>query len=324
MLPTATVTVATQAELRPRTDVRLYELDGLRGWAALCVVVFHMLWETFGSIHPIIRNSFTAVMLDSSVAVSLFFVLSGEALSSAFFRGSRRHTTLKLAIKRYPRLVIPIFATSLLVYVIVHAGLSFNAPASIIVRRQDWLGLAPPADPSLLSVIKYSFLSVFITEFPQGVVDIFLWTMRMELAGSVAVFLILAAWEFVPRPRLLLWIMYIVLAVLPSATAGQLSCFLAGMIFADLRWRGVFQKVQAKVGGNVLWLLIAAVAIADGVLFSQHIHASSAWFASILLLLMFCSKDATKMLSSPLSRWLGSISFPLYLMQFPVLISFTS
>ena len=283
-----------------------------------------MLWETFGSIHPGLRNPFTAVLLDSSVAVSVFFVLSGEALSSAFFGHGRKHATLKLAIKRYPRLAIPVFATSLLIYAIVRTGLDFNWPASVIVGRQDWLGLAPSADVTLLSVIKYSFVSVFVAEFPHGLLDIFLWTMRMELAGSLVVFAIIAAWDFVPHPRWLLWAAYLVLALLPSASAGQLSCFLAGMIFADLRWQGVFQRVQSRLGDGVVGWMIAALALTDGILFAAHVHASSAWFAAALLLLVFCSGRATRMMVSPLSQWLGQVSFPLYLVQFPVLISFTS
>ena len=135
---------------------------------------------------------------------------------------------------------------------------------------------------------------------------------------------ILSIWHFLPRPRFLLCVLYIALAVAPSATAVQLSCFLAGMLFADLRRQEVFERVQARIGDKVLWCSIVTLAILDGIVFSRHIHVSSAWFASVFLLLVFCSRSATSMFSSSFSRWLGSISFPLYLMQFPVLISFTS
>ena len=324
MLPTVIGVAQDQTEERAKPPSRLYELDGLRGWAALCVVAFHMLWETFGSIHPIIRNVFTAVILDSSVAVSVFFVLSGEALSSAFFGGGKKNATMKLAIKRYPRLVIPILATSIIIYIIVHVGANPNHSAAVIVKREDWLGIAPPKDLSLSAVLKYSLLSVFLSEFPSGVIDIFLWTMRMELFGSLIVFFILSIWQFLPRPRFLLCVLYIALAVAPSATAGQLSCFLAGMLFADLRRQGVFERVQARIGDKVLWCSIVTLAILDGIVFSRHIHVSSAWLASVFLLLVFCSRSATSIFSSSFSRWLGSISFPLHLMQFPVLISFTS
>ena len=33
-------------------DRRLHELDGIRGWAALAVVVFHLCYETFGIVFP--------------------------------------------------------------------------------------------------------------------------------------------------------------------------------------------------------------------------------------------------------------------------------
>jgi len=37
-------------------SARIEEIDGIRGWAALAVVVFHALPETFSKIHPELIN----------------------------------------------------------------------------------------------------------------------------------------------------------------------------------------------------------------------------------------------------------------------------
>jgi uncharacterized membrane protein len=35
------------------TPERLTEIDGLRGWAALSVVIFHAFYVTFSSVYPV-------------------------------------------------------------------------------------------------------------------------------------------------------------------------------------------------------------------------------------------------------------------------------
>jgi peptidoglycan/LPS O-acetylase OafA/YrhL len=47
-------------------------------------------------------------------------------------------------------------------------------------------------------------------------------------------------------------------------------------------------------------------------------------FAIPLVIAVFCNKFLCKFFSSGISRSLGVISFPLYLVQFPVIVSFTS
>ncbi|HEX4183201.1 MAG TPA: heparan-alpha-glucosaminide N-acetyltransferase domain-containing protein, partial [Caulobacteraceae bacterium] len=87
--------------------MRYHALDGIRGWAALSVVAFHMYWETFGARYPEFRNLASASLLDGWLAVSVFFVLSGEALSTSCLAKQDRRIALDLGVRRYPRLVIP-------------------------------------------------------------------------------------------------------------------------------------------------------------------------------------------------------------------------
>ena len=69
----------------PVSTMRIDYLDGVRGWASLMVLLFHAFWETFGNVLPVFRNPVTAFLLDGHLAVFVFFVLSGDALSTAWF-----------------------------------------------------------------------------------------------------------------------------------------------------------------------------------------------------------------------------------------------
>src|SRR6202012_2354517 len=118
---------------------RLAELDGVRGWAALGVVCYHVFWETLYIRAPEMRNIVTGVLFDGGLAVSLFFVLSGEALSAPFFQGKGDAAIRALAIKRYTRLAIPVLASCALIWALSAAGCLFIDRAAAFAGREHWL-----------------------------------------------------------------------------------------------------------------------------------------------------------------------------------------
>ena len=301
--------------------VRLHELDGLRGWAALSVVGYHIFWEIFAALAPGFHNVATGFILDGQLAVAVFFVLSGEALSAPYFAGKGDAAIHRLAIKRYPRLVIPILAVCLIVYGICHAGLAFNQPAGDVIGRPDWLGAWLKSPPSIGDVLTYAFAMVFITNEPTAITP-FLATMMLELKVSFFVLFLLLAFKHLSDPRLVLWGLFIALMLLPPTR--HIACFFAGVIFADIRCSGGFSAAQKSRWNGLTWVVIAAIGLLDGWLHVSHQHSDfSALFAVILLAAVYCNRRAVKAFTTPLSLWLGKISFPLFLIQFPVIITFT-
>ena len=115
-------------------------VDGLRGWAALMVVCYHFTWERLGARYPILRNPVTAWFLNGDFAVSIFFVLSGIALTSGYFTNGDRRILVGLAVKRYSRLTIPILVTCFLTFALYQLGLTYCGSASVVVARPDWIG----------------------------------------------------------------------------------------------------------------------------------------------------------------------------------------
>ena len=110
------------------TTKRLPALDGLRGVAALVVVVYHSLlyWSGFraGMYHfdaddPaswLMTISPLRMFVDGRIAVLAFFVLSGFVLSRGFWRGRSTRWTgyyVRRALRLYP----PVFASGALAIV---------------------------------------------------------------------------------------------------------------------------------------------------------------------------------------------------------------
>ncbi len=300
-------------------------LDGLRGWASLSVVCYHVFWETFGLIRPEFKNPATGFLLDGALAVSIFFLLSGEALSAAFFAGKGKLAVIKLAIKRYPRLTIPVLATCLITFALSRTDMLFNGRAGMIVGRSDWIGSWVRFPFGLGYVLRYALISVYTTSDATTALNAFLWTMRLELVGSVIVFAILLTFGWFRLAWLILAALTVLLGWLTPTH--NLACFTVGIGFAAARSHGMFDRIQRMPFMPLLcWTIISVIAFTDGFLQWAELapEGIAPFFAAPLVLAIFCDRTACRFFSSKLSRMLGRVSFPLYLVQFPVLISFTS
>jgi peptidoglycan/LPS O-acetylase OafA/YrhL len=308
----------------PVGEFRLAELDGLRGWAALSVVLFHVFWETFGQIEPGFRNVATASLCNGGLAVTIFFVLSGEALAAAYWRTGSQRAVLRQMVKRYPRLTLPIFVSCLGVFLLARLGLVHAQEAAAIVDRPDWLGSFLAFTPDAASLLRYAFIDVYADPADPRSYNPFLWTMQTELVGSFLLFAILLAERFITQRRLTILAL---LALIFFQMQSFVGCFLFGMVFAWMQARGTFAGLR-----QIRWLQYAApIAIVAALLFAGQLQSfgqlpALAYMAPAVALVFFvhCSAAATAFFRTALSRFLGEISFPLYLVHFAVLVSLTS
>jgi peptidoglycan/LPS O-acetylase OafA/YrhL len=310
---------------------RIRALDGVRGWAALAVVIFHMSYELFGEIYPAYRNSASAALFDGTLAVSVFFVLSGAALSASFFREGRIGAILDLAIKRHPRLSIPIFFNTLLILLTTHLHLTRNVAAGELIARADWLGRWLHAPGDLQEALRFSFLDVYL---PDGTdqftsLDPFLWTMRAELIGSFVVFACLAViatcaplgWGAVCA----LFAYCLDAGLREEDFFGYIACFLFGMALSKLYARGLFAALYARrwVDGLAIAVFVATLALDGQRLIAFRNHYAFV-FGCVAVLAILSSRSLDALMRSSLSQWLGRLSFPLFLVQFPVIVSLSS
>ena len=115
------------------TKSRLYYLDGIRGLAAFSVLLSHVAISN--NFHTWTR--FVAPV-QSSIAVLLFFILSGYVLSlSVSFSISSLKSLLVLSFKRYVRLTIPV---ALIALIFVAIPQSFGASHPHLINYESLLG----------------------------------------------------------------------------------------------------------------------------------------------------------------------------------------
>lgn len=308
-----------------RTEVpalRLHYLDGLRGWAALAVVIFHSTWELFKGYLPAVRTSAPGLINDGKLAVYVFFVLSGLVLAHPYLRTRRIETLQTTALRRYVRLTIPIAAASALALGLMWLGWMRNVEANRIVESQDWLGAFYLQAPTLVSWAKFAFYNVFFHYDLHTSYDIVLWTMPFELAGSFVVFGLLALAGASLRARLL-W--YAAAAVLAVREAPEMLSFICGIALAEIATSRRYLQAADARAGDVAGVALLALAFAGSVwLRDRYDPVLCAGLALLVVLGAMLSARLRALLETPLSQALGRISFPLYLVHTLVICSASS
>src|SRR4051794_31926011 len=164
-----------QAEIRSHHGAtapaqgRFAYFDGLRGIAALGVVLSHLIQHFYTPLYapgiedPIIRviaSTPLTALYNGQFSVWIFFVLSGLVLSASVDR--ERFPLMATIVRRYVRLTVPVLAITLLILLIAHAGLmatglvSDSAPLAAALYPADFA-------PSLGYWLSNALFGLYIT-----------------------------------------------------------------------------------------------------------------------------------------------------------------
>jgi peptidoglycan/LPS O-acetylase OafA/YrhL len=297
----------TQPASLERGAVRFRFLDGLRGWAAVVVLLHHLFVDGLPANSLMADRALWAKVffLNGTLAVSVFFVISGFSLSIRYLETGDGRALGRIAAGRYLRLALPIMAICALTYALLASGLI--PPAA---QRPSPLDQFLGFTPSIEGLLSFSLLKVFVAYSGAESYDPPLWTMTYEFFGSFAVFALIACL----RPSRLRTVMLGVLFVALTLLQTYFALFVAGILIADL-----FPLIGASTAAN----RAGAVLCGAGVLLILLPHT---WFAAVYIAgatcltagAVFCA-PVRRFFESRLSNFLGWISFPLYLVQAAVI-----
>jgi peptidoglycan/LPS O-acetylase OafA/YrhL len=291
---------------------RLRFLDGLRGWAALVVVIYHSTWELFKGYAPAVQTTKPGLLNDGKLAVYVFFVLSGLVLSYPYLSTMRHSQLTKLALRRYLRLTIPIATASLLVLVALKTGWFHHQQANAIVHSDGWLGTFYQFTPSVWGWTRFSLYDVFFHYDKATSYDIVLWTMAYELAGSFLVFAILGiAGASMPARLFTL----AVAAAICRWEAPVLMGFVFGAALAELMVSPILARLPKRLGDAGGTLLLGTAFLGSMLLRSTYSPQRCSWLALLVVTGVVLSNHWRDLLETRISQWLGRISFPLYLVH---------
>ena len=309
-------------QFRPPLPDRVGALDGLRGWAALGVLLFHLTWELFGEVFPVYRSVFALLFTGGGgLAVCTFFVTSGYLLTIRRWYVDDDKRLIVQLFKRYVRLTVPIIASALIFWAVLATNLDFSEPASRIVERSTWLRPFGKANPDLVAAITFALWRNYIIDRAQNYGP-FLWTMAIQWWGSLLTMPVAYGSKVLREPYSPLLLLVVVLLYLYP----YLACIPLGALLALLERDGIVFRTPAKrLESAVATVSFFAIILISSALEDWKVRMILQVGLSLLFVAAAMrSAPLSRMFSSPLSLFFGRISFPVYLVQGAVLISLTS
>ena len=325
----------------PPQKGKINALEGLRGVAALVVVISH-LKLTFYSASPVldfgmisqVSNRLIGGLSNGFFSVWLFWVMSGFVLSLKYHMESDQRLGIErlrdATIKRYPRLLPPVLMSVVISWSLLALGLMTNKQLAnrLGLTTGAWPGSFFSFEPSIVDALKGGIWQAFFIYDPSRSYNPVLWTMEKEFYGSLFLFAGLAIfgkW----RSR---WLAYIAtLAILHKLGMNWVSSFVMGSLVCDVyvhgqdlvkRFPETLQGVVGRViNGQVLSGLTVAMLIILVGPAGDRGELIYLFAATVMTALVVISPILQSWLGTPLLVFLGKISFGIYLVHVPVLFS---
>ena len=139
--------------------------------------------EKMSYVESLIYNSPFNFWYSGSAAVFIFFVLSGYVLSYAILsKEDVNKKILSMTVKRYPRLAIPALLSCLIAYLVFFIEIDKS-------NVSQWFARYGASNFGFLDAIYQGTIGSFI--FGSAPLNWVLWTMQIELFGSLIVFFLL-------------------------------------------------------------------------------------------------------------------------------------
>lgn len=312
---------------------RIAAFDGLRGVAAVIVVLFHYLCLLHPSLTPSMSEQVhwladtpLHVLWNGRFSVAVFFVLSGFVMAAAAER--RRNALIANSITRYLRLALPVTASCLLAWGWLTAFPdSAQSMKDTIAAPSRWLAFTyqEPILPPWYAVAD-GMAANFVRGYSRF--NNVLWTMQIELLGSLAIFLLYAFTQGLARLLSLVAAGAAVLLWFSDAYMG----FVFGAALYEAHRRDLLRTAPAVVSVAALGAAVVLGGPGEGVHLrlglpdvpeQWHLGRSRGVMlgiaAALLIYAVLTLPLLARALVRPIPLFLGRISFGLYLVHVPPL-----
>lgn len=322
---------------------RLTYLEGLRGVAALMVFFCHFSYAFYyalystkileanmpGNLDAYLSVTPLNILYNGKLAVQIFFILCGYVISIRYFQTGNKDYLVKSAVKRYFRLLVPIFFLEVVTFILMKVGAYHNEAAAVISKSQDWFMNFNLQNPTVPTLLKEIFFDAFFGE-PFYYSNV-LWIIKYEFLGSLMVYGILyitGKWKYRD-------VLYVIL-ILASIRSFYVSIFI-GMFLCNLMHQNHplirFCKNKFILLISTLLGLVFATYPAAG----ENLEHTLYRFLGVPRVIIFYVIGTTLLFWVLLnSRWMqslfnkklfqivGKYSFGIYLVHFPVIATFSS
>ena len=334
--PSPTTTVAPSG--------RFQSLDGLRGLAAMVVVLHHgllivpALGNVYygatdlrpGSLYWLATYTPLHFFWAGGEGVFMFFVLSGFVLVLPVVRDGWRTSWLTYYVRRAIRLYLPVFAVIAFALVTVTAF-----PRQPGGEMSKWIQ-ARPSDLDPAGLMLDSTLVHGVSRFVSP-----LWSLQWEVWFSI----LLPLYALIAISLRRSWPLLIGVALAAICYAAYdgsrfsiyLPMFMVGCTMATQSGRllELGARISHRRHSTAIWILLLVLAVLlftsywtlHPLIDSSHLQPLTrpaiVLGAALMLFLSLAWQRAVGLLSSKSFRWVGGVSFSLYLVHEPIIIATT-
>jgi peptidoglycan/LPS O-acetylase OafA/YrhL len=321
-VPPATRRVASPAPVKPR----LKGIDGLRAFAALWVVLFHI--RAFSGAHLGIVPGLDLLVRSGSTGVSLFLVLSGFCLYLPFAGGRLDRFRVATFFARRCRRLLPAYYATLVLLLAAYAvaaghwGLDPMSAAGLAGQAATHVGLMHQLFPSTFYGLNGAYWSLGLEwELYLTLPLIIMAVRRIGLARTVGAVVVLNV-----AYRLALWVAVtqglmaagtpLATVVLPNLFLGRWAEFALGMVAAELYMRGL----SGSWGRRLVVPGLLAVPLSFAVSGNPLVHL----LFGVIFFMVVCLVAADDNLVARAFSWsplvvVGVMSYSLYLVHQPLI-----
>lgn len=269
-------------------------------------------------------------LIAGRLAVVIFFILSGFVLALPYLNGTQQSYG-KYIIRRICRIYLPFAATVLLAAFLCH---TIGEPRPLWAEEKSWLY---PVD---LKLILSHLMMTGV--HPQSIsLDGPMWSLIFEMRASIlfpllVILVVRFNWLAVLGGSIIGLIavkiafrgeefdMYVGNNALETValTMYYIAFFLLGIMMAKRREQ--LKSLMLKIPRNLHILFLLIIIFMPYILIKDRFSLKDAWYALTASYLILCciSFDSIKtFLSISFFKWLGKISYSLYLIHTPVLLA---
>lgn len=311
-------------------------LDRVKGIACIIVFLNHFFltfrYVCLGLNEIVLLRPFH-VLINGNYGVCIFLLISAYVISVPIYRQKDFGKVQKTLFKRYPRLMLPVFFSSLFAYFLYTLGGYYNQEIGSILGNQ-WL-MGKYTEPLTL---KNLFLSSLIKVWWNGDASFNapFWMLQILFFGT---FLTVIVTMITAIEKQYGVIILVLLAGIYTYLSSIYLCFILGMLLAYLKCKTNFWEKWRQIRGfwgiNIA-LLIASFCLpgyADDIIeyidciFPESAYVCNSSFyniiGSFLLIFFLMGMERIKKLleKSKVLKGVSQISFSIYLIHWPVICS---
>lgn len=316
-------------------------LDGLKVLSCLMIFNFHfnnffypgsysLLPEHYHmpDIEYLFGSTPLNLLMGGKYGVRIFMTLSGFFVGYRFFITGDKSSLKSGAVKKYFRLILPIIAANILIFILMSLGLFKNDEASVFAHSEVFVANYNTFAPNFFAAMKEAVWGCFVTGENQYNGP--LWFIYYEFFGTL---LIAAILSLVGESKVR-YIVYGVAALI--FIRSDFLPFVLGTVVCDLTYQtpAWLEKINKQKWLMAL-LMIGALFLGSFPPIGERMEGTIYQFfplkiilyynvaASMIVYAVLQLKTPAKLLGNKLFTWFNQYTYGFYLTHFTVLCTFS-